>query len=88
MALFPIYGLFEGDFVPHLVAIDTDNTIGEVAEAVAVHSVGRRIAPDPTATGYEAEVKGRVIALDRNFGEVMSQEGLAPLDFFTVRFAH
>ena len=88
MSVFPIYGMFEGDFVPHLVAIDTDNSMAEVADAVAVHSVGRRVARDPTAKGYEAEVKGTVVALDRNFGEVMSEHGLAPLDFVTVRFAH
>jgi hypothetical protein len=88
MALFPIYGYFEGDFVPHLVAIDTENSMAEVAEAVAVHSVGRRVARDPTATGYEAEVKGYVVPLDRSFGEVLGARGLAPLDFVTVRFAH
>ncbi len=88
MALFPIYGLFEGDFVPHLVAIDTDNSMAEVANAVAIHSVGRRVARDPAATGYEAEVKGHVVSLDKSFGQVMSEHGFAPLDFVTVRFAH
>ena len=44
MALFPITGRFVGDFVPHLVAVDTDDTMDTVAEKVAVHSVGRRIA--------------------------------------------
>jgi hypothetical protein len=88
MARFPIYGLFEGDFVPHLVAIDTDNSMQEVAEAVAGHAVGRRIAREPTATGYEAAVKGQNVALDRRFGEVVGEFGLRPLDFVTVRFAH
>lgn len=88
MSLFPIYGHFEGDFVPHLVAIDTANTMAEVAEAVAVHSVGRRISRDPAATGYEALVKGQVVALDRRFEDVMGEYGVAPLDFVTVRFAH
>lgn len=87
MALFPIYGVFEGDFVPHLVAIDTENSMAEVAEAVAVHSVGRRVAPAPKAKGYEAEVKGNVVDLKRSFGEVMEEHGVAPLDFVTVRFA-
>jgi Toluene-4-monooxygenase system protein B (TmoB) len=88
MALFPIYGYFEGDFVPHLVAIDTDNSVAEVAEAVAIHAVGRRIRRDPTATGYETLVKGRVVPADRRFGDVLSEYSLAPLDFVTVRFAH
>ena len=88
MALFPIYGLFEGDFVPHLVAIDTENTMSEVAEAVAVHSVGRRIQRDATARGYEAVVNGQAVPLDRTFAEVMGERGVQPLDFVTVRFAH
>ena len=40
MALFPIYGTFKGDFCAHLVAVDTDDTMGQVAEKIAVHSVG------------------------------------------------
>mgnify|MGYP001610273509 FL=1 len=87
MAMFPIYGVFEGDFVPHLVAIETDNSMAEVAEAVAVHSVGRRVAHNPKAKGYEAEVKGSVVDLKLKFADVMEQHGLAPLDFVTVRFA-
>jgi len=59
MALFPIYGVFQGDFVPHLVAIDTENTMSQVAEAVAVHSVGRRVAVNPSGL-YEAIVAGEV----------------------------
>ena len=88
MSLFPIYGHFEGDFVPHLVAIDTANTMAEVAEAVAVHSVGRRIGRHPGASGYEALIKGSVVSLDRRFEDVMSEYGVVPLDFVTVRFAH
>jgi Toluene-4-monooxygenase system protein B (TmoB) len=87
MALFPIYGYFEGDFVPHLVAIDTDNSVAEVAQAVALHSVGRRIRRDPMAAGYETLVKGKVVRADRQFGDVSTEYGLAPLDFVTVRFA-
>jgi toluene monooxygenase system protein B len=43
MAALPIQGLFVGDFVVHLVLIDTDDTISEVAGKIAHHSVGRRI---------------------------------------------
>lgn len=86
MALFPIYGVVEGDFVPHLVAIDTDNSMAEVAEAVAVHSIGRRVPAKADGT-YEALVAGEVVSLDRNFAEVMVEKGIAPLDFVTVRYA-
>jgi toluene monooxygenase system protein B len=87
MALFPIYGVFEGDFVPHLVAIDTENTMSQVAEAVAVHSVGRRVAVNPSGL-YEAIVAGEAVSLERTFGEILAEKGLAPLDFVTVRYAN
>ena len=88
MALFPIYGLFEGDFVPHLVAIDTDQPMSEVAEAVAVHAVGRRVSRDPTATGYSANISGEDVPLDKTFGELVEPLAIQPLDFVTVRFAY
>ena len=47
MALFPLTSNFEGDFVLQLVAVDTENTMGEVAAAAAVHSVGRRVRARP-----------------------------------------
>lgn len=47
MAFFPVTSNFEGDFVLQLVAVDTENTMDEVAAAAAVHSVGRRVKPRP-----------------------------------------
>jgi toluene monooxygenase system protein B len=47
MALFPLTSNFEGDFVLQLVAVDSENTMDEVASAAAVHSVGRRVKPRP-----------------------------------------
>lgn len=47
MALFPLTSNFEGDFVLQLVAVDTDNTMDEVAAAAAIHSVGRRVRARP-----------------------------------------
>ena len=47
MALFPLTSNFEGDFVLQLVAVDTENTMDEVAAAAAHHSVGRRVASRP-----------------------------------------
>jgi toluene monooxygenase system protein B len=47
MALFPITSNFEGDFVLQLVAVDTENTMDEVAAAAAHHSVGRRVRARP-----------------------------------------
>lgn len=47
MALFPVISNFQYDFVLQLVAVDTENTMDEVASAAAHHSVGRRVAPRP-----------------------------------------
>lgn len=47
MALFPVISNFQYDFVLQLVAVDTENTMDEVAAAAAHHSVGRRVAPRP-----------------------------------------
>lgn len=47
MALFPLTSNFEGDFVLQLVAVDTENTMDEVAAAAAIHSVGRRVRARP-----------------------------------------
>ncbi|CAB3772231.1 toluene monooxygenase [Burkholderia puraquae] len=47
MALFPVISNFQYDFLLQLVAVDTDNTMDEVAATAAHHSVGRRVAPRP-----------------------------------------
>lgn len=47
MALFPVISNFQYDFVLQLVAVDTENSMDEVAAAAAHHSVGRRVAPQP-----------------------------------------
>ena len=47
MALFPLSSNFEGDFVLQLVAVDSENSMDEVAAAAAVHSVGRRVRARP-----------------------------------------
>jgi hypothetical protein len=41
MALFPITGRFVGDFVPHLVAVDTEDTMDEIAGKVAANLIAR-----------------------------------------------
>ncbi len=47
MALFPLTSNVEEDFVLQLLAVDTENTMDEVAAAAAHHSVGRRVADRP-----------------------------------------
>ena len=59
MATFPVISNFQYDFVLQLVAVDTDNSMDEVAAAAAHHSVGRRVAAQP----------GKVIRVRRQGGE-------------------
>lgn len=82
MALFPIYGRFVGDFVPHLVAVDTDDTMDAVAEKVAVHSVGRRLPRPATPKGYDVLLDGHLIPAGTTLGEL----GLQPLQWLDVKF--
>ena len=84
MALFPIYGLFKGDFVPHLVAVDTDDPIETVAEKIAVHTIGRRLPADPNAKGYEVRIDDEPIAPGTKFGAVLAERQLAPLHWVVV----
>jgi Toluene-4-monooxygenase system protein B (TmoB) len=58
MATIPIYGRFVGDFTAHLVAVDTEDTIDEVAVKIARHVVGRRLPPQPDAKGLEVLIGG------------------------------
>jgi len=82
MAPFPIYGRFVGDFVPHLVAVDTDDDMDAVGEKVAVHSVGRRLPSPATPKGYDVFLDGRLIPPGTTLGEL----GLAPLAWLDVTF--
>ena len=84
MALFPIYGVFKGDFVPHLVAVDTDDPMTVVADKIADHSVGRRIAVDSAAKGYEVSIDGEPIAASNTMGQVLAERQLAPLHWVVV----
>lgn len=76
MALFPLTSNFEGDFVLQLVAIDSENTMDEVAAAAAVHSVGRRVRARP----------GHIMRIRRQGGELLprtmkvSESGLKPTE--------
>ncbi|ABS70069.1 Toluene-4-monooxygenase system B (plasmid) [Xanthobacter versatilis] len=86
MSLFPIVGRFVGDFVPHLVAVDTSDTIDQIAEKVAVHTVGRRLPPDPTATGYEVLLDGETLDGGATLEAIMTKREMLPLQWFDVRF--
>ena len=83
--LFPIYGRFVGDFVPHLVAALTSDTMVELAEKVAVHSVGRRLPARPGGR-YEVLLADEVLPAGAVLGELVAERHLAPLTWFDVRW--
>ncbi len=82
MALFPITGRFEGDFVPHLVTVDDEDTLAVVAEKVAHHSVGRRVAPNEAGQAMEVLIDGKVVEAGRK----LKDTGIVPLYWVDVRW--
>ena len=87
MALFPIYGVFKGDFVPHLVAVDTDDSMQQVAEQIAHHSVGRRVPHRPKASGYQIQIGEHLVSPQLLLSQVIGETGLKPLQWVTVDWA-
>jgi hypothetical protein len=81
MVILPIYGRFVGDFTAHLVAIDEEDTIGEVAAKIAAHSVRRRVPAESTGS-YEVVIDGRVIPAEL----CVSHLSLRPLHWIDVRW--
>lgn len=77
MALFPLASNFEGDFVLQLIAVDSENTMDEVAAAAAVHSVGRRVRARPGQI-LRVRRQGAADALPRTMK--VSESGLKPTE--------
>ena len=81
MALFPITGYYQGDFTAHLVAVDTEDTMDQVAAKVAGQTVGRRLPVPAGDRGYDVVVDDRRVDPDRTLGTL----GLEPLQWLDVR---
>jgi len=81
MALFPLTSNFQEDFVLQLLAVDTDNTMDEVAAAAAYHSVGRRVAARP---GHIMRVRRQ--GYEKPFPRTMklNDAGLKPMECIEV----
>ena len=45
MSAFPIHAALERDFLVQLIVVDLNDSMDQVAEKVAYHCVGRRVAP-------------------------------------------
>jgi len=82
MALIPVYGRFVGDFTAHLVAVDTEDTIEQVAAKIAVHAVGRRMPEEPGAKGFELLADGRLLAPGSRLRDLSPR----PLQWLDVRW--
>ena len=84
MAAFPINSNFEGDFVMQLVPVDTDDTMDQVAEKCAYHSVGRRVSPQP-----EKIMRVRLHNASENYPRDMkvSDAGWRPTETLDIIFA-
>lgn len=86
MALFPITARFLGDFVPHLVAVDTDDTFDQIAEKAAVHSLGRRL-PEGEGEGFVVSFDGEALPGDATLASLMERKPVLPLQWFDVGWA-
>ena len=78
MALFPVQGIVDGDFVVVLVPVDDTDPMTVVAEKIAYHGIGKRVA----ATGGALKVRwnGEFLPDDATIAGV----GCAPLDVLEV----
>jgi toluene monooxygenase system protein B len=81
MALFPVQGIFDGDFVVLLVPVDTDDPMTVVAEKIAHHVVGRRVAAQDRPMRVRRQ--GEFLADDATVAE----SRLSPLDVLEVVYA-
>jgi len=81
VALFPMNVNVQGDFVLQLVAVDTDNTMDEVAAAAAHHSVGRRVKRQPGKI-LRVRKQGSEQLLPRDMK--VSESGIRPMDCVEV----
>jgi hypothetical protein len=81
MALIPVYGRFVGDFTAHLVAVDTEDTMDEVASKIALHAVGLRLPEQPRAS-LEVLAGGRALAPSSRLKDISPR----PLQWLDVRW--
>jgi toluene monooxygenase system protein B len=78
VALFPLQGIVEGDFVVLLVPVDDGDDMATVGAKIREHAVGFRVAPE--ATSWKVRVGGRVL----DDAVTVQDAGLAPLDVVEV----
>jgi hypothetical protein len=77
----PINAKFGDDFVMHVVVITSADTMAEVAQKVAHHSVGKRVRPQPRDMVVYYE--GRAVATHTT----VTEAGIRPLQHVFVDYA-
>lgn len=83
MALFPIHSNFERDFVIQLVPVDTDDTMDQVAEKCAYHSINRRVKEQPSKTlRVRHHENGTIFPREMK----VSEAGLRPTETLDILF--
>jgi toluene monooxygenase system protein B len=82
MALFPLVSNFENDFVIQLLPVDTDDTMDQVAEKAAFHSVARRMWELPEGTVLRVREQDAPEPLARDTTVLAS--GLGPMACIVV----
>jgi toluene monooxygenase system protein B len=82
MVQIPLTWSVQGDYEVRFVAVDTENTIDETAQAAAAYSVGRWVPEQPGKT-LRVRIQGQTEFLPRN-GKV--KEYLKPWESVEVIF--
>jgi len=81
MAIFPVQGVVEGDFVVVLVTADDAAPMTEVAQAIAHHGIGTRVA----AQDRPLKVRYHGTILDDS--ATIAGSGIAPMEVLEVVYA-
>ena len=88
MALFPIMSNFERDFVVQLVPVDTDDTMDQVAEKCAYHSLNRRVLPqEGKVLRVRRHEDGTVFPRDMTLGKAIETAGVRPTEALDIIFS-
>jgi toluene monooxygenase system protein B len=78
MAMFPVQGIVEGDFVVVLVTPDDTEPMTAVAAAIAHHGIGTRVAAQDRP--LKVRHHGQVLADDAT----IAGSGIAPMEVLEV----
>ncbi len=80
MALFPLQANFRGDFVVLVVPVDDGDDMTVVAEKVAHHAVGLRVAPQDAAK--RVYYNGKEVPPETT----IANSGIQPMDWIEVGY--